>query len=769
MKLRIVIALLAAVSPALSKGQGWINNGARLVLTDSVHVVITTANGHFTNKNNGLVYSRRESYVHLRGNWVNNANNSGIASNNGTVILDGDIQFINGNRSTSFNNLVLTGSGNKTLMVNTLVGGGQTGTKNGKLSLNDKLLFINSKTLVLNNDDPNSVERSSGFLIGETQPAAGYSRVQWTIRNNGPGVTYTVPFASTDLISIPFAFEVNQSGSSIADSGHIKIAMYPTDPLAAINNRPLPSGVSNLFNEFGLENDIKSVDRYYIVESGFFGFQPEITLQFPYIDREWDGVNGGTNDISERELRAVSFNRSTGAWAYPGGGTANTGANYVEHSTGGSYTGNWVLYNSPGCPVADFELKNVCDGVPALFVNRSTLSQGSIDSVVWKINGISYTNIDTVVHMFPSDGDYNVLLKVQSDRGCWDSVLKVFTVHPNPIANFVVRDTCLGEPTIFTSTSTTVTGFPLSYEWEGPGFLLSSTNPVVHLFPDTGTYSVQLLNTNSWGCVDSITRSFRVRELPLVDFTPNPVCEGSVAEFIDLTRTGTSLKSWTWIAGTEIFSYNQNAQRRFNQSGSYPVKLIVENGYGCRDSAMRLQLVKPKALADFSYWPEPVRITEPLVRFFQESKNANSFRWDFGDQIGSSFLSEPSYLFGDTGFFPVLLIANNDGDCPDTIMKTLYVGPDIKVFIPNAFTPHGPDNLNSTFKPVGTLHGLHEFYMEIYNRWGELLYVTHSMEEPWDGTYMGEPVEQDNYLYLIKIVDVFRNEHWYKGIVTLLR
>ncbi|MCB9245411.1 MAG: gliding motility-associated C-terminal domain-containing protein [Flavobacteriales bacterium] len=769
MKLRGIILFLAAVSPLISRGQGWVNNGANLVLTDSVHVVITTANGNFLNKNNGLVHSRRESFLHLRGNWINNANNVAIASNNGTVILDGGVQFIDGIRSSSFNNLVLSGTGNKTLRINTLVGGGQGGVKNGKLNLNDKLLFINSKTLIINNNDPNSILRSSGFLIGETPPTSGYSRVQWTIRDIASGTRYELPFASTDLISIPFGFQVANSGTSIADSGHVKVAMYPTNPLLALNNRPLPLGVSNLFNEFGLENDVKSVDRFYIVESGFFGFQPRIKLQLPYIDREWDALSGSTNSISEALLRAVRYNASTGQWAYPGGGTANTTSNYVEFDAGTGYTGNWVLFNAPGCPVVDFVKEDVCDGFPVQLIDRSTIAEGSIDSFVWFMDGSTYPNRDTIHHTFPSDGSYSVMLKVRSDRGCWDSLTQTVVIHPTPNVNYQVRDTCLGEPTIFTSTSTTKTGAPLKHQWISPGALNSNGNPLVHLFPDTGTYSVQLVSTNSWGCLDSTTRSVKVRELPIVNFSTEPICEGALAELADLTQSGTNLRSWTWSVLDEIFSYSQNAQRRFNQAGSYPVKLIVENGYGCIDSTTRPQLVKPKALAAFSYWPEPVRITEPLVRFFQESKNANSFSWDFGDGMGKSVLSEPSYEFGDTGFFPVLLIANNDGECPDTFLRNVYVGPDIKVFIPNAFTPHGPDNLNSTFKPVGTLHGLHEFYMEIYNRWGELLYVTHSMDEPWDGTYMGEPVEQDNYLYLIKIVDVFRNEHWYKGIVTLLR
>jgi len=750
-------------------GQGWVNNGAKIVLTDSVHVVLTTANGHYTNKNNGLIYSKRKSFLILRGNWFNNGGNPAIASNDGSVILDGGGQSINGSDPTSFNNLILQGNGNKSLSVPILVGGGETGTKTGLLELNDKSLYLNSNTLTINNAKTNAVTRTSGLIIGETQPAAGYSFVQWNCRDQPASNQYVIPFGSNDQLYIPFAIDINKSGVSIRDSGFVRVAMYPTNPLLPLNNRPLPSGVANLNNEFGLENDFKCLDRFYVVQSAGYGFRPDLSFTYPYIDREWDQLLGSVNDIVEKELRAVRYNRGSSQWQYPGGGRADITSNNLSFNVGTNFTGDWVLFNWPSCPDVDFAFHPICKGETMELVNQSTVSKGVIDSVVWDIDGVTYTGSDTIRHRFTVDGSFDVKLKIRSDRGCWDSLTQEVTVHPLPVVNFAYTDTCLGQPTTFTETSTTATGSPMTHEWISPGFGSGIGSKYSFVYPVVSAYDMQLISTNSWGCKDSLTREFNVRELPIVQFEFDEICEGDDAYFFDKTTGNAVLTNWTWKIDETIFSFNQDAQRFLSTKGVYRVKLIVENEYGCIDSATNNQLVKPKSLADFSFWPDQIAISDPHVNFSNLSVNADIFDWDFGDFMGTSNLPNPEYTYGDTGLYPVVLIANNDGQCPDTVRKLLYVGPAIRIYIPNAFTPHGEDNINETFKPVGILHGLEEFYMEIYNRWGELLYVTHDIEQPWDGTFRGSDVEQDNYLYLIKVVDVYRNETWFKGIVTVLR
>ncbi|HHZ64372.1 MAG TPA: gliding motility-associated C-terminal domain-containing protein [Flavobacteriales bacterium] len=68
------------------------------------------------------------------------------------------------------------------------------------------------------------------------------------------------------------------------------------------------------------------------------------------------------------------------------------------------------------------------------------------------------------------------------------------------------------------------------------------------------------------------------------------------------------------------------------------------------------------------------------------------------------------------------------------------------LYVPNAFTPNG-DGLNETFGPVG--NEVKHFSMRIYSRWGELVFESDALDNQWDGTFKGEKVQTDTYVYKI--------------------
>ena len=60
--------------------------------------------------------------------------------------------------------------------------------------------------------------------------------------------------------------------------------------------------------------------------------------------------------------------------------------------------------------------------------------------------------------------------------------------------------------------------------------------------------------------------------------------------------------------------------------------------------------------------------------------------------------------------------------------------------------------------------------MYIFNRWGELIYEIHHIDDSWDGTYLGEPCQQDAYVWFLKyrfVGNSFFEE--IRGHVTLVR
>jgi gliding motility-associated-like protein len=72
----------------------------------------------------------------------------------------------------------------------------------------------------------------------------------------------------------------------------------------------------------------------------------------------------------------------------------------------------------------------------------------------------------------------------------------------------------------------------------------------------------------------------------------------------------------------------------------------------------------------------------------------------------------------------------------------------IEVLVPNAFTPNG-DGLNDTFKPIFTGFEPGDYRMDIYSKWGQLLFTTSTLSEGWDGRVNGQLVYPDTFVYVI--------------------
>ena len=83
---------------------------------------------------------------------------------------------------------------------------------------------------------------------------------------------------------------------------------------------------------------------------------------------------------------------------------------------------------------------------------------------------------------------------------------------------------------------------------------------------------------------------------------------------------------------------------------------------------------------------------------------------------------------------------------------------------PVAFSPNG-DGYNDEWY-IENLHLYPRAVIQIYNRWGQLLYEKLGTEGFWDGTYNGDPVPTGSYIYCI-ILNI--NEPNRVGTVTVVR
>ena len=159
--------------------------------------------------------------------------------------------------------------------------------------------------------------------------------------------------------------------------------------------------------------------------------------------------------------------------------------------------------------------------------------------------------------------------------------------------------------------------------------------------------------------------------------------------------------------------------------------------------------VYEQPIANFSYSPAFLSFDDTLVSFINNSSGASNYYWNFAG-IGNSTLEAPSFTFSGIGIYNITLTATSNYGCTDIISQQIEIGTGSTFFVPNSFTPNG-DGTNDLFLPISYGTTIDHYSLKIYNRWGELIFTSKNIENGWDGSYKGETVLQDMYIWVIEL------------------
>ena len=137
--------------------------------------------------------------------------------------------------------------------------------------------------------------------------------------------------------------------------------------------------------------------------------------------------------------------------------------------------------------------------------------------------------------------------------------------------------------------------------------------------------------------------------------------------------------------------------------------------------------------------------------------------WNFGD--GSTAASPlVKHRFENVGTYSVEMYVKDENGCIDSSLKIINILEGISV--PNVFTPNG-DGKNDFFYIPNS--GIKEYHLQIFNRWGAIMFETRAPEIAWDGrNNFGQECAEGNYYYILEAVGD-EEEYLFKGFLTLLR
>ncbi|MDX1684917.1 MAG: gliding motility-associated C-terminal domain-containing protein [Saprospiraceae bacterium] len=415
-----------------------------------------------------------------------------------------------------------------------------------------------------------------------------------------------------------------------------------------------------------------------------------------------------------------------------------------------------------------------CEGLTVDIQNRSA---GKIDSVIWRMDVGDSLYLDPAWNpsiTFPEGGEYSGSLIVNPGTPCTDTASFLVRVIEDIKAGFIAEfDTCDAGPIEFQDKSYVLGSAISKWGWDFSARLSDTVQHPVIKYEYPGEYPVKLIIEDDFGCRDTIQKLIAWQPAPevlIIDPSVRAGCAPLEVNFQNLSYPVDEEYDIRWIFSDGGEAMGLTPSYTFSDTGHFGLKLEVTSPIGCFAERSFENVVAvfspPEALFELS--DNQVSSLDPTIMITDISVNSTGREWlleNYAIYYDSTF----TYTFTDTGMNQVRLIVVDRFGCADTLTRSVDVVPFNSLYFPNAFTPNG-DGQNDLFKPVGSPDGLKAYNLEIYNRYGELIFKSTEVSDGWDGTAgSGRAVEEDVYImqyqYLTPRGELIEN----KGQILLLR
>ncbi|TAE47882.1 MAG: hypothetical protein EAZ89_16570 [Bacteroidetes bacterium] len=231
----------------------------------------------------------------------------------------------------------------------------------------------------------------------------------------------------------------------------------------------------------------------------------------------------------------------------------------------------------------------------------------------------------------------------------------------------------------------------------------------------------------------------------------------------------------------------------FDQPGSYRIKAVgtLLNGVAVPSPEFNVTVINtPEITFGHTGSLLPDTTWQELFTALNLPSPPPGLLWDFGDPASGtnnqSTLANPVHIYQEEGTYSVSLFVAYSDACRDTVTRKDLIQVSLPdplpndtlpedtvaneykdhLFIPTAFTPNG-DGVNDVLYVRGS--GIRELEFQIYNEWGERMFISRDMQTGWDGTYRGKALEPDTYVCIARAVFSDGKTQVFTTTSTLLR
>ena len=478
--------------------------------------------------------------------------------------------------------------------------------------------------------------------------------------------------------------------------------------------------------------------------------EPEIVIaEFQCLD----GV-----ELYDFEVNGNIDGNASMEWAFEGGFPAQSvaaGPEGIDFGDTDSWTATVTVENhgcdasaefswdAPPNPVAAVEDQyQFCTGLTFDFVNEST----NATSFLWDFGdadvGSPEEGTSTDVNptfTYADTGTYVVTLTAFADYACPDVTTADVEIQYLLEPAFDTPDPDCFNDHLFSMTGTASVDENTQYTWDfgGATSYESVEGPVVNgvIYASPGTYAVSLTAEvpSVTGCIQTYTAEVTAIAEPTIDFDVAPLsgCPPLAVTVTNQSESETPTSyEWTWGDGTT--SVTQGTTHYYDFPGSFQIHLDMQTGGYCERSlslsSADLVEVLPIPEAGLTVTPDVVDILDPTVWVSYAGNDEVDCFYSFGDGNGLEGCYV-AYTYEEGGVFTINQTVINEVGCAATATGEVTVTGTV-FYAPNSFTPDG-DGLNDVWIPVVT--GIVSYKLEVFNRWGELVFETLDEKEPWLG------------------------------------
>jgi gliding motility-associated-like protein len=488
---------------------------------------------------------------------------------------------------------------------------------------------------------------------------------------------------------------------------------------------------------------------------------PTITTNSPVCIGQAIVLNGGGG---------VSY-----SWTGPGGFNNTTASPTIAvsaMSNNGTYS--LAVTDANGCVNSTFQ-NVIVNPQPVVAATGATVCQNA-NAILNATGGVTYSwtgpggfsanGQNPTVANIPLNGAGLYTVVVTDANTCTNTAVAIVQVHAAPTPSIQTNSPiCINNVLNLAGTG------GVTYNWTGPNGFFSSTQSATINANTTAYTGVYFLTVaDNIGCTATTSVNAVVNGIPNLSIKSLGANTGCVPLCVNLACVSSAtIQSYNWSLGNGATGSTPTVQTCYNTAGIYTVNTSVVDSNGCVNAVTYTVDVYPKPTADFNYSPlKPIENTDNVI-FTDASYGATiaGWSWYFNNTAQfTSTLQNPTFIYADAGEYPIVLVVKTDHGCMDTVIKSIIVGEDFGIWVPNTFTPNG-DGLNDIFYAKG--YGITSFKLTVFDRWGAAVFTATDINSAWDGTLNGKALKEDTYSWLINVTSVFGKSKDMTGHVTLIR